>query len=151
MFHQVVLSEFGSCQVVEEIVSNVGVIEKLTFFEHKDANGKDWGLNVRQRAKELVALVSDMERIRAERHKVSRLHLRISHGPSSRPDSAAQFEAYHLPFSPTLKSMVFIRNEGDSLMLSNHTSDVDRGLQGCADPHGAGQGERVQVHGGVIR
>ncbi len=58
-------------QVVEELVSNLGVIEKLTFFEHKDANGKDWGLNVRQRAKELVALVNDPERMRAERQKVS--------------------------------------------------------------------------------
>lgn len=51
-------------------MSNLGVIEKLTFFEHKDANGKDWGLNVRQRAKELVALVNDPERMRAERQKV---------------------------------------------------------------------------------
>ena len=58
-------------QVVEEIVSNIGVIEKLTNFQHKDANGKDWGLNVRQRAKELIALVTDTERIRSERQKVS--------------------------------------------------------------------------------
>ena len=57
-------------QVVEELVSNLGVIEKLTFFEHKDANGKDWGLNVRQRAKDIVALVNDPERMRAERQKV---------------------------------------------------------------------------------
>ncbi len=61
----------GGPQVVEELVSNLGVIEKLTFFEHKDANGKDWGLNVRQRAKELVALVTDSDRMRAERQKVS--------------------------------------------------------------------------------
>ena len=60
-------------QVVEELVSNVTVVEKLTFFDHKDANGKDWGLNVRQRAKELVSLINDPERMRAERHKVSRL------------------------------------------------------------------------------
>ena len=87
-------------------MSNVTVIEKLTFFDHKvrpvvmprpysvpilkracaprtgcrlcmrllhaqDANGKDWGLNVRQRAKELVALINDPERMRAERHKAS--------------------------------------------------------------------------------
>ena len=52
-------------------MSNLGVIEKLTFFEHKDANGKDWGLNVRQRAKELVALVNDPDRMRSERQKVS--------------------------------------------------------------------------------
>lgn len=66
-------------QVVDEIVSNIGVIEKLTFFEHKDANGKDWGLNVRQRAKELVALVNDPERIRSERHKVPKPT--ITHAP----------------------------------------------------------------------
>ncbi len=59
-------------QVVEELVSNVGVIEKLTYFEYKDANAKDWGLNVRQRAKELVALINDPERMRGERHKVGR-------------------------------------------------------------------------------
>ncbi len=51
-------------------MSNVGVIEKLANFQHKDANGKDWGLNVRQRAKELVALVTDTERVRSERAKV---------------------------------------------------------------------------------
>lgn len=48
----------------------MGVIEKLTNFTHKDANGRDWGLNVRQRAKELVALVTDTDRIRGERQKV---------------------------------------------------------------------------------
>ena len=48
----------------------MGVIEKLANFQHKDANGKDWGLNVRQRAKELVALVTDTERVRSERAKV---------------------------------------------------------------------------------
>ncbi|CAL8467709.1 g7247 [Coccomyxa elongata] len=63
------MAKHGPQKVVEELVSNLGVIEKLTFFEHKDANGKDWGLNVRQRAKELVALVNDPERMRAERQK----------------------------------------------------------------------------------
>ena len=57
-------------QVAEEVVSNLGVIEKLTFFEYKDANMRDWGINVRQRAKELVALVGDTERLRTERQKV---------------------------------------------------------------------------------
>ncbi len=59
----------------------MGVIEKLTNFQHKDANGKDWGLNVRQRAKELIALVTDAERVRSERHKVcSLLFASLSHG-----------------------------------------------------------------------
>ena len=66
-----VCNDSGDSQVVEELVSNLGVIEKLTTFEHKDANGKDWGLNVRQRAKDVVALVNDPERMRAERQKVN--------------------------------------------------------------------------------
>ena len=77
LLHETVLAGLVGCrstemslQVVEEIVSNVGVIEKLANFQHKDANGKDWGLNVRQRAKELVALVTDTERVRSERAKV---------------------------------------------------------------------------------
>ena len=57
--------------MVEELVSNVTVIEKLQSFQYKDKNGKDWGLNVRQRAKELTNLVLDGERIRAERSKVT--------------------------------------------------------------------------------
>ncbi len=63
-------SEAPHTQVVEELVSNIGVVEKLTGFQHKDANGRDWGLNVRQRAKELAGLVTDPDRIRAERQKV---------------------------------------------------------------------------------
>ena len=33
-------------QVVEELVSSIGVVEKLTGFQHKGANGRDWGLNM---------------------------------------------------------------------------------------------------------
>ncbi len=55
---------------MEELVSNVGVIEKLQNFAYKDKNGKDWGLNVRERAKQLTTLVTDPDKIRAERKKV---------------------------------------------------------------------------------
>lgn len=58
-------------QVVDELSSNISVIERLHRFEFKDKNAKDWGLNVRQRAKELSTLVSDPERIRRERNKAS--------------------------------------------------------------------------------
>ena len=64
-------------QVVEELVSNVTVIEKLQSFQYKDKNSKDWGLNVRQRAKELTNLVLDGERIRAERSKVGNKNIII--------------------------------------------------------------------------
>ena len=60
----------AALQVVDELSSNISVIEKLQRFQYKDKNSKDWGLNVRQRAKELTSLVTDPERIKRERQKV---------------------------------------------------------------------------------
>ena len=41
----------------------------LRQFHYIDQNGKDQGINVRNRAKELAELLSDVDRIRAERKK----------------------------------------------------------------------------------
>ena len=60
-------------QVVEELVSNIGVVEKLQNFQYKDVKGKDWGLNVRNRAKELANFVLNPDRVRSERAKVCNL------------------------------------------------------------------------------
>jgi len=57
-------------QVVQELSSNVVVIEKLENFQYKDKNGKDFGENVRHRAKQLAELIIDPDRIREERRKV---------------------------------------------------------------------------------
>ena len=57
--------------MVDEVNSNITLIDKLQRFEYKDKNLKDWGLNVRQRAKALVTLVSDADKIRKERQKVA--------------------------------------------------------------------------------
>ena len=51
-------------------MSNIGVVEKLQDFQYKDARGKDWGLNVRNRAKELANFVLNPDRVRSERAKV---------------------------------------------------------------------------------
>ena len=56
---------------MDELSNNLSVIEKLQRFEYLDKNSKDWGLNVRQRAKELCNLISNPERVRNERQKVS--------------------------------------------------------------------------------
>ncbi len=57
-------------QVVQELSSNVVVVEKLTSFQHKDKNMRDHGENVRHRAKQLSELIMDPDRVRAERKKV---------------------------------------------------------------------------------
>lgn len=57
-------------QVVQELSSNVVVVDKLTSFQHKDKNMRDHGENVRHRAKQLSELIMDPDRVRAERKKV---------------------------------------------------------------------------------
>lgn len=49
-------------------------MEKLQNFEYKDAKSKDWGLNVRNRAKELANFVLNPDRVRSERAKVCTPH-----------------------------------------------------------------------------
>lgn len=46
------------------------VIEKLQNFQYKDKNSKDFGENVRHRAKQLAELILEPERVQEERKKV---------------------------------------------------------------------------------
>ncbi|KAG5361625.1 ENTH domain-containing protein [Yarrowia sp. C11] len=63
------LIKHGSERVIDYARSHVGVIQMLKNFHFIDANGKDQGINVRNRAKELNELLKDVARIRAERKK----------------------------------------------------------------------------------
>ncbi|GLI71657.1 hypothetical protein VaNZ11_016938 [Volvox africanus] len=63
----------GPWRVVEELARSVSSLERLRDdFEYKDAQGRDHGINVRQRAGELAALVCNTERVRQEREKAAR-------------------------------------------------------------------------------
>ena len=74
----------GPQVVVNELQGNVDTIDKLRDgFIYVDAKGKDHGLNVRHRAKELGALIRDPERIHAEREKASRMHNVAADGTTS--------------------------------------------------------------------
>ncbi|KAF5100001.1 hypothetical protein D0Z03_000904 [Geotrichum reessii] len=57
----------GSERVVDYARSHVAVIDMLKNFHYINSEGKDQGINVRNRAKELVALLNDVSKIRAER------------------------------------------------------------------------------------
>ena len=59
----------GSERVIDDARSHLSLLKMLRQFHFIDLNGKDQGLNVRNRSKELVELLSDVERIRAERKK----------------------------------------------------------------------------------
>ncbi|KAF2711918.1 ENTH-domain-containing protein [Pleomassaria siparia CBS 279.74] len=59
----------GSERVIDDARSHVSLLKMLRQFHFVDQNGKDQGINVRNRAKELAELLSDVERIRSERKK----------------------------------------------------------------------------------
>lgn len=59
----------GSERVIDDARSHLSLLKMLKQFHYIDQNGKDQGINVRNRSKELTELLSDVERIRAERKK----------------------------------------------------------------------------------
>ncbi|GAA6014280.1 hypothetical protein JCM10207_005407 [Rhodosporidiobolus poonsookiae] len=59
----------GSERVVDDARSHLSLIRVLRSFHYIDENGKDQGINVRNRAKELGELLSDLDRVRLERRK----------------------------------------------------------------------------------
>ncbi|KAK3951426.1 epsin-3 [Pseudoneurospora amorphoporcata] len=63
------LIKHGSERVVDDARSHLTLLKMLRQFHFIDQNGKDQGVNVRNRAKELTELLGDVERIRAERKK----------------------------------------------------------------------------------
>ncbi|KAK2812663.1 hypothetical protein FQN50_001309 [Emmonsiellopsis sp. PD_5] len=59
----------GSERVIDDARSHVSLLRMLRQFHYIDQNGKDQGINVRNRSQELAKLLSDVEMIRAERKK----------------------------------------------------------------------------------
>jgi epsin len=63
------LIKHGSERVVDDARSHVSTLKMLRNFHYIDDKGKDEGINVRNRARELVEMLSDVEKIRTERRK----------------------------------------------------------------------------------
>ncbi|KAI3324627.1 ENTH-domain-containing protein [Xylariaceae sp. AK1471] len=63
------LIKHGSERVIDDARGHITLLKMLRQFHFIDQNGKDQGINVRNRAKELADMLGDVERIRAERKK----------------------------------------------------------------------------------
>ncbi|CAO3619578.1 unnamed protein product [Cunninghamella echinulata] len=59
----------GSERVVDDARSHISMVKILRNFHYIDEKGKDQGINIRNRAKELADLLSSTEKIKAERKK----------------------------------------------------------------------------------
>lgn len=63
------LCKHGSERVIDDARSHLSLLRMLRQFHYIDQNGKDQGVNVRNRSAELVKLLSDVDTIRTERKK----------------------------------------------------------------------------------
>uniref|UniRef100_A0A8C5VCL3 ENTH domain-containing protein n=1 Tax=Microcebus murinus TaxID=30608 RepID=A0A8C5VCL3_MICMU len=61
------LVKTGSERVAQQCRENIFAIQALKDFRYTDRDGKDQGINVREKSKQLVALLKDEERLRALR------------------------------------------------------------------------------------
>ncbi|KAK6479781.1 epsin-3-like isoform X3 [Huso huso] len=72
------LIKTGSDKVAHQCKENVFTIQTLKDFQFVDRDGKDQGINVREKAKQLVALMRDEERLKQERANALKTKERMS-------------------------------------------------------------------------
>ncbi|KAG7665341.1 ENT3 [[Candida] subhashii] len=59
----------GAERIIDDIRANMSLIQMLKSFHYIDSKGRDQGINVRNRAKNLIGLLNDDNMIRTERKK----------------------------------------------------------------------------------
>ncbi|XP_053393478.1 epsin-1-like isoform X3 [Mercenaria mercenaria] len=85
----------GSEKVAQQCKENIFAIQTLKDFQYTEDN-RDQGMNVREKAKQLVALLKDDERLRNERAKALKAKERFaqnSQGVGSQPSRSASAES----------------------------------------------------------
>ncbi|XP_041842882.1 epsin-1 isoform X2 [Melanotaenia boesemani] len=100
------LIKTGSERVAQQCRENIYAVQTLKDFQYIDRDGKDQGLNVREKAKQLVTLLKDEEKLREER----------IHALKTKEKMAQTSSASSAPSAPSL---------GGSLSLGSHSGGAD--------------------------
>lgn len=82
------LIKTGSERVAKQCRENIYTIQTLRDFQYIDRDGRDQGVNVREKAKQLVALIRDEEKLKQERTQALKTKERmagVSSGSGSLP------------------------------------------------------------------
>ncbi|KAM9843771.1 epsin-3 isoform 2-T2 [Aulostomus maculatus] len=72
------LIKTGSERVAQECRENIYTIQTLRDFQYIDRDGRDQGVNVREKAKHLVALLKDEEKLKKERSQALKTKTRMA-------------------------------------------------------------------------
>ncbi|XP_055019320.1 epsin-1 isoform X2 [Boleophthalmus pectinirostris] len=100
------LIKTGSERVAQQCRENIYAVQTLKDFQYIDRDGKDQGVNVREKAKQLVTLLKDEERLREER----------IHALKTKEKMAQTSSASSAPSAPGV---------GGSLSLGSHSGGAD--------------------------
>ncbi|XP_013868102.1 epsin-1 isoform X1 [Austrofundulus limnaeus] len=100
------LIKTGSERVAQQCRENIYAVQTLKDFQYIDRDGKDQGLNVREKAKQLVTLLKDEEKLREER----------IHALKTKEKMAQTTSASSAPSAPSL---------GGSLSVGSHSLGPD--------------------------
>nr|XP_057912051.1 epsin-1 isoform X3 [Doryrhamphus excisus] len=100
------LIKTGSERVAQQCRENIYAVQTLKDFQYIDRDGKDQGVNVREKAKQLVTLLKDEERLREER----------IHALKTKEKMAQTSSASSAPSAPNL---------GGNLSLASHSGGAD--------------------------
>ncbi|XP_010778283.1 epsin-3-like, partial [Notothenia coriiceps] len=76
------LLKTGSDRVAQQCRENAFTIQTLRDFQYMDRDGRDQGANVREKARQLVCLLRDEERLRQERSQALKTKERMAGGGS---------------------------------------------------------------------
>ncbi|TKS92046.1 Epsin-3 EPS-15-interacting protein 3 [Collichthys lucidus] len=87
------LIKTGSERVAQECRENIYTIQTLRDFQYIDRDGRDQGVNVREKAKHLVALLRDEEKLKKERSQALKTKTRMA-GVTSGLGSGSMPPAY---------------------------------------------------------
>lgn len=79
---ELLINKNTSIQVGQQCKENIFAIQTLRDFQHVD-EGKDQGINVREKAKQLVLLLRDEERLRNERARALKAKERFAQTASA--------------------------------------------------------------------
>uniref|UniRef100_A0AAY4BMZ0 ENTH domain-containing protein n=1 Tax=Denticeps clupeoides TaxID=299321 RepID=A0AAY4BMZ0_9TELE len=74
------LVKTGSERVVLQCRENIHAIQTLRDFQYIDREGQDQGIHVREKSKQLVALIRDEEKVRQERANAHKTRERLGYG-----------------------------------------------------------------------
>ncbi|XP_056301049.1 epsin-1 isoform X2 [Pseudoliparis swirei] len=103
------LIKTGSERVAQQCRENIYAVQTLKDFQFIDRDGKDQGVNVREKAKQLVTLLKDEERLREERIHALKTKEKMAQTSSGEIASSA-------PSAPNL---------GGSLSAGSHSGGAD--------------------------